>query len=169
MNKKIIFAITIIGIIGLVILMFVLISAKTQAPKQSTDQSKPVESTMAEQQTANVSPKPTESTNDSANKATYVAYNADQVASDKNNKILFFYAPWCPQCRQLDSDIAKNISSDKGVTIYKVDYDSSQDLRKKYGVTLQTTLVKIDDSGNLVKKYVAYQEPTYANVKANLY
>ena len=87
--------------------------------------------------------------------------------SASTTRILFFHSPWCPQCRALDADI-KTASLPDNTTILKVDYDSNQDLRKKYGVTLQTTLVKVDASGNLVRKYVAYNEPNYAAVKAAL-
>ncbi len=54
-----------------------------------------------------------------------------------------------------------------GFTIIKVDYDSNQDLRQKYGVTLQTTFVKVDADGNGTGKYVAYEEPTFEAVKRN--
>ena len=103
-----------------------------------------------------------------AQPAKYVTYSSADVAADKNTKLLFFHAPWCPQCRALDTDITKSITSESGLSVYKVDYDSNQALRQKYGVTLQTTVVRIDDAGNLVEKYVAYNEPTFANVKANL-
>ncbi len=97
----------------------------------------------------------------------YEAYSADKVAATAGTSILFFHAPWCPQCRKLENDIKASGVPD-GVTIFKVDYDSSQDLRKKYGVTIQTTLIKLDNQGNLAKKYVAYDKPTLANVAANL-
>jgi len=89
----------------------------------------------------------------------YIDYSSDIIASTSGTKVLFFHAPWCPQCRALDSSI-KGGPIPSGVTIIKVDYDSNQGLRKKYGVTTQTTLVRVDDSGNLVKKYVAYDSPT---------
>lgn len=97
----------------------------------------------------------------------YVDYTEAALAEAQGSRILFFYAPWCPQCRQLDEDI-KSSSLPKGVTILKTDYDSNQELRQKYGVTLQTTLVKLDANGDLVDKYVAYNEPTLDNVIANL-
>jgi thiol-disulfide isomerase/thioredoxin len=97
----------------------------------------------------------------------YIDYSESAIASTKDTKILFFYAPWCPQCRAIEADI-KKLGVPAGVTIIKVDYDSNQALRQKYGVTIQTTLVRVDDDGNLVKKYVAYQEPTLASVKENL-
>jgi hypothetical protein len=34
-------------------------------------------------------------------------------------------------------------------------------------VTLQTPIVKVDDSGSLIQKYVAYDEPTLASVIKN--
>ena len=97
----------------------------------------------------------------------YIAFSDSASANTSGTKLLFFHAPWCPQCRALDESINKGPIPDN-VTIFKVDYDSNQELRKKYGVTLQTTIVKIDDQGNLVKKYVAYEQPTIEAVKNNL-
>lgn len=98
---------------------------------------------------------------------TYIDYSPDAIAKTSGTKILFFHAPWCPQCRALDADIkAKGVPA--GVTIIKTDYDSNQTLRQKYGVTIQTTLVEVDDNGNLIEKYVAYDEPTIDSVKKNL-
>lgn len=97
----------------------------------------------------------------------YVDYSEDVIAKTAGTKILFFHAPWCPQCRDLDASI-KQESVPAGVTIIKVDYDSNQKLRQQYEVMIQTTLVKVDDQGNLIKKYVAYDEPNLASVKRNL-
>ena len=108
-----------------------------------------------------VSPSSTEST------GAYLDYSETQVASTTGTKVLFFHAPWCPQCRQLESDIKAGPLPD-GTTIFKVDYDTNQALRQKYGVTLQTTLVRVDDQGNLVAKYVAYDDPTLAALKQNI-
>ena len=40
-----------------------------------------------------------------------------------------------------------------GIHILKVDYDHSEDLQKKYGVTYQHTFVQVDENGNLLKKW----------------
>lgn len=97
----------------------------------------------------------------------YVDYRDGIVAQTSGTKLLFFHAPWCSQCRSIDADIRKtNVPTN--VTIIKVDYDSNQGLRQKYGVTLQTTVVKIDDAGNLVKKFVAYEDPTLAAITKEL-
>lgn len=98
----------------------------------------------------------------------YIDYSQSAIADTAGTKLLFFYAPWCPQCRALESDI-KTSGVPKGVTVIKVDYDTNQQLRQKYGVTIQTTVVRIDDSGNLTKKYVAYDEPSIDSVIKNLF
>lgn len=96
----------------------------------------------------------------------YTEYSEANFTYAKGQKILFFHAPWCPQCRSIEKDILNGeIPSD--LTIFKVDYDTNQELRKKYGVTLQTTFVKIDDNKDLIDKYVAYDNPTFESVKSN--
>jgi thiol-disulfide isomerase/thioredoxin len=102
-----------------------------------------------------------------SNPGTYIDYSEDKVAAASGTKLLFFHAPWCPQCRQLDESIT-NSKLPENTTIFKVDYDSNQSLRQKYGVTIQTTVVKIDVAGNKIDSYVAYQSPTFANVRAAL-
>lgn len=98
---------------------------------------------------------------------TYKEYSEDTFAATSGTKILFFYASWCPQCHQLESDIKEGKIPD-GVTIFKVDYDTNQKLRQKYGITLQTTLVKVDDNGNEIKKFVAYDDPSLNALVRNL-
>lgn len=110
---------------------------------------------------------PVTSPDSTAAAGAYVGYSDTVIASTAGTKILFFHAPWCPQCRALDQNIKSSVVP-SGVTIIKTDYDTNQTLRQKYGVTIQTTLVKVDDQGNLVKKYVAYDSPTLESLKENL-
>lgn len=100
-------------------------------------------------------------------KGTYSDYSADTLSSVKGKRILFFHAPWCPQCRQLEASIKSGEIPD-GVSIVKVDYDSNQKLRQKYGVTIQTTMVLIGDNEESIKKFVAYDKPSLDSVKENL-
>lgn len=111
----------------------------------------------------------TEATIESADKqpGVYEEYQEGLVASSDGVKLLFFHAPWCPQCRMIEDDIEKQGVPD-GVVVLKVDYDSNTALRQKYGVTLQTTFVKVDKDGTELAKFVAYNEPTFDSVKQNL-
>jgi thiol-disulfide isomerase/thioredoxin len=85
----------------------------------------------------------------------YLTYNAEAVSnSEAENIILFFHATWCPSCRTLDSDININLSAiPTGTEIYKTDYDTNVELKKKYGVTSQHTLVLIKKDGTMIKKW----------------
>lgn len=88
----------------------------------------------------------------------YVDYNADFIGDTSyNTTILFFYAPWCPECRGFDQAIlAGDIPAN--TQILKLDYDSSQELRKQYGVTIQTTFVRVDKNGNKLGLWSGYGE-----------
>lgn len=104
---------------------------------------------------------------DSKKEGAYVGYSQPALESTSGRRVLFFHASWCPQCRMIDADIKKS-AIPAGVTIFKVDYDSNQELRQEYGVTLQTTFVEIDANNELVNKYVAYNEPTFDSLNKNL-
>lgn len=85
----------------------------------------------------------------------YEAYSADKIArAEKGDVVLFFHASWCPSCRGLNSSIESNLKSiPSGVSILKTDYDKETELKKKYGVTYQHTLVQVDKNGNMIKKW----------------
>ena len=100
---------------------------------------------------------------DAATAGSYIEYSDTAIANADGRILLFFHATWCPQCRSLESDIlAQGVPS--GVTIIKVDYDTHQDLRQKYGVTVQTTMVEVDNDGTSLQSFVVYNEPTLAAV-----
>lgn len=85
----------------------------------------------------------------------YEAYAPEKlVRAETGDVVLFFHASWCPSCRSLNSDIENNMSAiPEGVSILKLDYDKETELKKKYGVTYQHTLVQVDKDGNLIKKW----------------
>ena len=61
---------------------------------------------------------------------------------------------WCPSCRKLEKDINASLSDiPADVTILKVNYDSEKELKTKYAVTQQHTLVQVDQSGNIINKW----------------
>jgi thiol-disulfide isomerase/thioredoxin len=88
-------------------------------------------------------------------KGSYEAYSPEKLArAEKGDVVLFFHASWCPSCRGLNSDIEDNMNSiPEGVSILKLDYDKETELKKKYVVTHQHTLVQVDKDGNLIKKW----------------
>lgn len=108
---------------------------------------------------------PTEEANQTTkNGGEYLEKATATIADASNDEIyLFFHAPWCPQCRSIESGI-KSDGVPEGITIIKVDYDSNQDLRAKYGVTLQTTFVKVNKNSEFVSKFVAYNDPQFSAV-----
>ncbi|MGW4931290.1 thioredoxin family protein [Agromyces sp. NPDC004153] len=95
----------------------------------------------------------------------YVDYTDGAIEATAGQKVLFFHASWCPQCRTLDEELRAQGAPD-GLTVFKVDYDSRTDLRQKYGVTLQTTVVFVDDRGELVSSSVLYDDPSVASLVA---
>lgn len=107
------------------------------------------------------------SSSDILQKGSYQDYSADLLSKTGGTKLLFFHAPWCPQCFALDESI-KNSNIPDGVTVFKVDYDTNQDLRKKYGVTIQTTVVKLDEAGKVEKKSIPYDDPSWETVAKDL-
>lgn len=122
----------------------------------------------AEPDTVSPSPDPMTSEPDEVLPAgAYVDYSEEALAAADGTRVLFFHAPWCPQCRALEEDILSADLPD-GVTILKVDYDSHQALRQQYGVTLQTTLVALDEDGGASATFVAYDDPTLSSSLAGL-
>jgi thiol-disulfide isomerase/thioredoxin len=86
----------------------------------------------------------------------YTTYSTDNVgAQGYETTLIFFHAPWCPQCREFEKNITAG-TVPMSVQILKTDYDTSTELRKQYGVTLQTTFVRVNPEGNLIKKWVGY-------------
>ncbi|WP_228484664.1 thioredoxin family protein [Microbacterium cremeum] len=94
-----------------------------------------------------------------ASPGAYIEYSEAALAAAEGTRVLFFHAPWCPQCRSLEADILAS-GVPEGITVVKVDYDSNQALRQQYGVTLQTTVVSLDEAGAATSTFVAYDEPT---------
>lgn len=77
----------------------------------------------------------------------YEDYSSDLIDdSGYQTTILFFYAGWCPECRGYDQAI-KTATLPDGVQILKLNYDDVQDVRQKYGVTIQSTFVRVNSAG----------------------
>jgi thiol-disulfide isomerase/thioredoxin len=85
----------------------------------------------------------------------YAPYEASKLAmASSGDVVLFFKAAWCPSCRALDAHIKANLEAiPADLTILEVDYDTATALRQQYGVTTQHTLVHVDASGQMLKKW----------------
>lgn len=161
MSKKVLIIVAAIVLLVGGGVVYLLSTDKAEAPKEANNLPEGVEPNATSNLAQN---KPNPQTKQAGQ---YIVFSEDAFNNTTNKRIIFFHAPWCPQCRDLDKDISSN-SVPAGVTIFKTDYDTNQALRQKYGVTLQTTVVLVDENGNLVKKFVAYDSPTLNSVVNNL-
>lgn len=97
-------------------------------------------------------------------KGIYTSYDPAKLAGAEHGKVvLFFHAPWCPTCREANKNFEAAQAPD-GLTLLKVDYDNSGELKKKYGITYQHTYVQVDKDGNLLKKWSG--STNYDEIKA---
>lgn len=81
----------------------------------------------------------------------YSDATVDAALKEGKKVALFFHASWCPTCKVLDTSLSNETIPDS-VLVLKVNYDNSLELRKKYGVTSQHTIVTIDANKNMIKK-----------------
>ena len=78
--------------------------------------------------------------------------------------VLFFHADWCPICRQMEKAISADLENyPKGTRFLKADYDSEDELKKEYDIKVQSTVVVVDGSGDVI--YTA-QDPALDDLKA---
>lgn len=128
-------------------------SDKAMMPKEES----PVEPTdaMMKKESGAVEDEKMMDTQETGMVGSYVPYSAEKVAmADTGDVVLFFHASWCPTCSALNKDIEMSLKDiPSGVTILKTDYDKEMELKKKYGVTYQHTLVQVDAKGNMIKKW----------------
>lgn len=117
-------------------------------------------------------PEPAEPTSEAAatqGEGRYTTYsqNAAQDGS-YDTSVVFFHAPWCVECRAFKEAIQSD-TIPAGTQILEADYDSSTELKKQYGVTLQSTFVRINSAGELQSKWSGYgKDKTLAAVLENL-
>ncbi len=81
-------------------------------------------------------------------------YEANKAAYASTDVVLFFNAVWCSTCKVARDNIESDLSAiPSDLTIVAVDFDTAQDLRKKYGVTVQHTFVQVDPAGDELAKW----------------
>lgn len=130
------------------------LSACSQA--EQTEVSEEIVDTLELNEEVSTSPTESEevtSLSTESNQPIYTAYTESSLQNyEGRNKVIFFHANWCPTCRALSSDIDSKLTSlPDNTVILKADFDSETDLKQKYGVKIQHTLVFVDDEGNSVK------------------
>ena len=132
-------------------------SAETaQSSAQSSSPSSVPSSATSSEAAQATSPSADGSTSSCETPGRYADYTAEAAADVcYTDTILFFHAPWCPECRGFEEAIESGTVPD-GAQILKVDYDSATDLRKKYEVTIQSTFVRIDATGKRIKLWSGY-------------
>ena len=146
MNKKIILGVIVIVI---AIVAFVSLSGSSKEKQVVNTQDNLNESTnIQNEETIN-------SNGANVVAGSYESYAPEKLAyAETGNVVLFFRASWCPTCRALEKDIKENLSSiPTDLKILDVDYDNSSELKRKYGVTTQHTLVQVDKDGNMISKW----------------
>lgn len=125
------------------------------ADAPASTSSTPAASRSAPAETATEKPAE-EPAEDAACEGRYADYSPEAVADEcYTDTILFFHAPWCPECRGFEEAI-KAGEVPEGAQILKVDYDSATDLRKKHEVTIQSTFVRVDPAGERVELWSGY-------------
>jgi thiol-disulfide isomerase/thioredoxin len=81
------------------------------------------------------------------------AYEADPATFHAaGDVVLFFNASWCPTCQRAVGNLDAE-GAPPGLTVVSVDYDSSDSLRRQYGVTVQHTFVHVDEGGQQLAKF----------------
>lgn len=85
----------------------------------------------------------------------YVPYSASAVKNTEGKKkILYFWAVWCPTCKVANAEfVQREDEIPKNVVLFKVNYDTETELKKKYNITYQHTFVYIDDNGKEITKW----------------
>lgn len=84
--------------------------------------------------------------------------DAQTLVSEHGKDVVYFFtASWCPDCQAINKhlDNADDLAKlGENTVIVRVDYDTQQELKVKYGVTHQTAFVRIDASGKEIKQGV---------------
>lgn len=90
--------------------------------------------------------------------ANYADYSPNTLAASQQRglTVLFFAATtWCQSCSELEKEIVERVVEiPSHITILKVDYDNDSDMKAKYQVISQHTLVVLDKDGKEVRRWV---------------
>lgn len=151
-NSKVILVISTGAVVLFGVLFLILSGGEDPLASKTTSGSNDSTTEEISQQTTQPQDSKTTETTTQTNPNGYQDYDAASVAQTDGKKILFFHASWCPTCKALDQNIRAGVIP-ADLTIFKVNYDTADALRKKHGVTYQHTLVQVDDGGEQLNKW----------------
>jgi thiol-disulfide isomerase/thioredoxin len=85
----------------------------------------------------------------------YIVYSQEAFDAARNKKrVLYFHAPWCSTCVPTDKEFSANADKiPEDVVLFKTDYDTSTELKKKYAVPYQHTFVLVDAADREITKW----------------
>ncbi len=75
------------------------------------------------------------------------------MLAEEKPTVLFFNASWCPTCKAAREDFTAHAADLTGINLVLVDYDNSDALQMKYGVTYQHTFVQIAADGTAISTW----------------
>jgi len=162
MSKKIIIA----SIVVLGLLVALVVFSVTQSPQKKNETSSVVQEDQEmmkpeETKTPKQEAMEKEKTKIGKEESRYIPYTkaAYEQGKDKQ-RVLYFYASWCPTCKIANDDLTQNPSKiPEDVVVLRVNYndpdtdEEEKDLAKKYGITYQHTFVQTDSQGKEVTKW----------------
>lgn len=132
-----------------------LVVSACSSPAATTASQSPTEPVPSQSMTAAASPAASPGTGSeqaAGARISYAEYEQDPAKYSDSDVVLHFSAPWCPTCVATNESLEQD-GVPAGLTVVTVDYDSSQDLKQRYGVTTQHTFVQIDESGQEKAKF----------------
>ncbi len=169
MGKKGMIAVVIVVVAVIVAVAWYLLSSKDQDNVSSENHSSQTGEEMDSQEADEMSDEEEvlDENVENQGKGRYATYEADQIGEEGyDTTVLFFYASWCPDCQAFDTAIVEG-EIPSGTQILKVDYDSNKDLRKQYGVTVQSTFIGVDNKGEKKSSWIGSGEASLEAVLEN--
>jgi|SRR3989344_4769279 len=139
----IVLGVVVIGIAG-----FTLLRGSNSQPQQESTQKTTTEQTTDTQ---------VSKSSDNEIAPQYVEYSEASLAKaqEKGRTVIFFWAVWCPTCKALDKELTERSNElPDDITILKTNYDTEKELKKKYQIVQQHTLVQVDKNGSEVTKWI---------------
>lgn len=79
--------------------------------------------------------------------AEYTPYDQalfEQSQAQNKPILVFVHAPWCPVCKaqmKTIDEIVDNDAAYSDLKIYRIDYDTQPEVWRRFGVTMQSTLI----------------------------